>query len=354
MTLIKFLAVLLILSFGAISFALDPDIPQTPQSIDGKIPVFSTIIHGQTPEEVTEEILENDPSAIVMAPEAVAATFNEPTKHANVIKAQNANTLNTLLMGVEFSYETTIYLISPLVTGPSFVTHHEWYQAAALAATNSVYLTQMSLKLGRWSRILQWGGDKIAGGLKKYNIITQDKWETRARLFGNFLTHGALVYANYGLMSLMATLPDVEKGFFSLKGQEGVLTTAGLGFSSGLGWTMLSRKWDELPDSERPISRQAYASFQQVRGTFLGIFVPLIVAATNSDAANHYRYFLYAPLIASAIIGNVSYFWADPILRKYPQIGVALEKFDKVTVRANDRLNVLKDKIKACASRLAF
>lgn len=352
MTLLKFLAVLLILSVGATSFALDPDIPQTPQPIDGKIPVFSTIIHGQSAEEVAEEILENDPKAIVMAPEEVAATFNAPVKVDNVIKAQKANTLNTVLTAVEFSYENTIYLISPFIVGSSFITHHEWYQAAAMVATNTVYLNQMSLKLGRWSRILQWGGDTLVGGLKKFRIITQDKWEARARLFGNFLTHGALVYAFYGLMANMADLPNFREAFFSLKGQEGVLTNAGLGFASGFGWTMLSRKWDELPDSERPISRQAYASFQQIRGTFLGIVVPLMISATNVPAAAKYKMFFYIPLAVSALVGNVSYFWADPILRSNPRLVDALEKFDKVTVRFNDKLNVYKEKIKSCASLL--
>jgi hypothetical protein len=317
------------------------------ESTDQPVVVLATEVKGESIEDVAKEIWSADPDALIGVPEKEADRF-VPTENnaaklvrdrfakAKQIQVQNADSLNTLLLAIDYGYGNLVYILSP---------EYSWLQSASMVGFNMLYLKEMELKLGRWSLFLQKGGQAFAVTLRSLRLTNSIEAQIRAEKIGNFITHGFLNYLYFGIFQLMGQLPNLHDGFFGLEAQENILRKTGSGFLSGFGWAMLARKWDALPERERPISRQAFNAFNNTRSLVLGLFMPFLITASNDLSAQ--EFLLYnAPFIISAGTGTAFYFWGDAILARYPQITQSLNRFDKLTQRLNEKLNQVGQKIR--------
>ena len=321
--------------------------------------VYGTEIEGQSVREVAAKIWQTDPNAIIAVPETESQTItNEgslvietglatlpptpsmsepnPRPTSNSIQIQKPDSLNTMLIAFDYGYGNLVFFLSPKYT---------LVQAFSLVSANMVYLKYMELKLGRWSLLLQKGGRAFATGLEKIGLVSEVESKDRAERVGNFITHGVLVYAYYSLFQMMANMPNLHDGFFSIDAQLNALKITGSGFLSGFGWAMVGRKWDAQPDRERPISRQAFTTFNNARGLALGIFVPFLIGTPNNISLAEFAA-RNSPFLISAAVGTAFYLWGDPILERYPQIKQSLDRFEKLTQRLNEKLDSALNRIR--------
>jgi hypothetical protein len=107
---------------------------------------------------------------------------------------------------------------------------------------------------------------------------------------------------------------------------------------------MMARRWDALPEGERPITRQAYSTLGNARSVVLGVFFPFLVSTVNSATLGDFLR-RNAAFLVSATIGGIFYLWSDPLFKRFPQIGRALERFGRFTERLNSRLEAACSRI---------
>ena len=310
--------------------ALPIDSPNSPLPPEPTL-VLGTVVKDQTVDQVARDVLQVDPTATVFVDEGNKEPVNKSVAGNDnaEIKLQKADTLNSILIYMQFGWETGVYLVS---------SRFSWLQTASLFLFDTVYTSQMDLKLGRWTRLMQIVERPIAKGLKVTKISP-----SKVQKISRFLAHGALVYVVYGLMQVLSDLPSWHMGFVGVAAQLNILRKGGFGFLSSAGWTMLERKWDPLNEKDRPISRQAFTVFDSVRSMITGIFIPFLISTGNSVGAGQFALH-NLPFLISGAMGTVFYFWGDRILSRYPQIGASLERFQKLTERINNRLTVARNK----------
>ncbi len=311
--------------------------------------VLGEVVEHESVDEVARTALEEYPTATVLVrePDPSAAPI-KITYNAKIIP-QPANDLNTALIYASFGAENSVILVSPLL--PDGLT---WVQTASLLAFNTAYLKKISLTLGLWSRWIQKIENPIANRLTSARIS-----KSKAHRIGQFIAHGVLLYAIYAMMQALSNVPDLHAGFFSVAAQLNILRKTGIGFASGFGWTLLARKWDALKDTERPISRQAYTTFNSVRSLALSPFRLFLFAMPNSVSVTEFI-LRTSPYVISGTTGTIAYIWGDKIVARYPQVATALERFEKVTERLNEKLaqgrnrfaNKLRQ-VRACAKILS-
>ncbi len=208
-----------------------------------------------------------------------------------------------------------------------------------MVGMNALYLNRMTLKLTRWSELVDAGGERFAKGLTNLKLISQEQWvQNKAKNLGRSLTHGGMIYAYYGLVQLLSHLPNWHEGFFSTGAQLAALWKTSSALAGGYGWSMLGLQLYKMPESQRPISLQTYATFNTIRGTVLGLFIPYMVTTPPGTTGLGYLT-RSAPFLISAVTGMVFLKWGQSILKKYPSIGRKLEDFEKMTIRLNEKFD---------------
>ncbi len=328
-----------------------------PPPLEDPALAFTTEVDGVAPDDLAREVLKQDPSAkVLVAAEPPASddqsATDKPTKADADIVVQQADSLNTTITVLSYANEDRLYFISPT---------HTLLQKAGVTLFNLYFMKYWDLRPGSWTKAMQLvERSVISKGLRKIPRLT----ETQVSKISPYLSHAALIYLTYlayqfvidfslphwhsgpGAIAFLLNVLHASKSLFLQAFGAGPLYNnlrkAGFGYFSGFGWTLLSRKWDPLKDSERPISRQAYTVFNTIRGTAVGYFVPQMVMAGSSVSLAHFA-MANSPFLISAAAGGLFYVWGDRILARYPQIARSLERFQQATEKLNQKMNQARD-----------
>ncbi len=300
--------------------------PQLPVEL-GAAEVIGEIIKNESVTQVAAAVAGADPTATVLV-EKVKPQINAKSLSKANIQLQRSNALNTVLIYTGFGWENGVYLVAALQPGGL-----RWWQTALLLGFNIWYLNKISLPTGAWSKLMQTFENPIAAKLMSYNVP-----EDKAQIIGQITAHGGLLLAVYATMQVLSTAPNLHAGVASLTALFNIGRKTAVALASGTGFALLRRRWDALSDRDRPISRQAFTAFDSVRKLIVaGIFGPFLILTANSAGAG--QFLLHAmPYLISGITGAVLYFRAEQILKRYPQVAIALERFEKITERLNEKI----------------
>ncbi len=312
---LRFLALIIVNAQFAFSSPIQgqPEQILTNQEESQQTPILISPLEGINTADVAEEILKNDPDAIVLAPES---------QIQNIVK-HRPNTLNTILMLIPFAYGNRVYLTIPTYT---------WLQSLSTLTFNTTLLTNLSFRLDRYSRILNAGGKIFSKSISKLRIVDQEKWQESLETAGSMLTVASINYFVYSALHLFSQLPDWKRALLSVEGQEHIMALSAVSVVSGVFWGLRQKDIDKLPENQRPISRQGFSTFTTLRMAIIGFFVPGIVAAKGQLSLTEFL-LRSAPLYISAGIGLKFYLGGDEFILRNPKLAKAIHGFDSLMLQ---------------------